>query len=83
MKLEALKRCKANEKINYPSIYNCIIKMGGQLRLAGIEPHPGRIDPQLVPVISLSLLLNIKKGSTWSAGPVAILVTCHQLQINH
>ena len=64
MKLEALKRCKANEKINYPSIYNYIIKMGGQLRLAGLEPHPGRIDPQLVPVISLSLLLNIKKGST-------------------
>ena len=35
MKLEALKRCKANEKINYPSIYNRIIKMGGQLRLQG------------------------------------------------
>ena len=34
-------------------------KMGGQLRLAGLEPHPGRIDPQLVPVISLSLLLKL------------------------
>ena len=68
-----------------PQFTTVLSKMtfGSQLRLAGLEPHPGRIDPQLITVIFLSPLLNIKKGSAQSAGRVAILVTCHQLQINN